>query len=285
MIDRKLNGVITKIQKRFGRKKPFALSVDGWEEFYAKYKEEEPKQYFWCETVPDGILWGYRRVFGWKIRKLSEFLRYRLYDKNHIVKTDLEPGYYDKDTILFHANFTILVDFVESELAWFNMITRDFKDGSVISEKYSRKNFILEYFDPFGIYRSSFRSRELGKDYLSKQIDYNPYDIEDDESVIDSLFLQIDKYKKILDIYTWYTKTRPQRYEDDLSSIIDDRGYYEKEYGIMFIMSDRFKEDHPETYKRYMDSLKDKNLLEKQYDEEDTEMLKQLIDIRHSLWT
>lgn len=43
------------------------------------------------------------------------YIRYRLFDKYHIVKTDLEPNYYDTDTRLIHASFSLLVDFIEKE--------------------------------------------------------------------------------------------------------------------------------------------------------------------------
>lgn len=43
-------------------------------------------------------------------------IRHRYFNKFHIVKMPtLEPGYYDIDTRMLHANFALLVDYVEKE--------------------------------------------------------------------------------------------------------------------------------------------------------------------------
>jgi hypothetical protein len=64
-----------------------------------------------------GERWYYLcRAFEF-IEDAERWIAYRTYDKYHIVKTGLSPHYYDKDEILLYANFSILVDFVEHELA------------------------------------------------------------------------------------------------------------------------------------------------------------------------
>lgn len=49
-------------------------------------------------------------------RSIERWVAYRTYDKYHIVRTNLKPGYYDKDIILLHACFSLLKDYVEKEL-------------------------------------------------------------------------------------------------------------------------------------------------------------------------
>lgn len=44
------------------------------------------------------------------------YIIHRTIDKYHIVDTGLKPGYYDKDKIMFHANFAILKRFIEKEI-------------------------------------------------------------------------------------------------------------------------------------------------------------------------
>jgi hypothetical protein len=54
----------------------------------------------------------------WGVRQLEDFIwaiHYRTYEKYHVVKTDLKPGYYDIDTRLVHANFSLLCEYVEKE--------------------------------------------------------------------------------------------------------------------------------------------------------------------------
>lgn len=53
----------------------------------------------------------------WKAEALWWGLRHRTIDKYHVIPTGLKPGYYDKDIQMLHANFQLLVNFVEVECA------------------------------------------------------------------------------------------------------------------------------------------------------------------------
>jgi len=285
MIDNLLKNLEDYIQKKFGREKPYALTVDGWNEFDKKYKEEEPIRFFLCETVPEKILYGYRKLIGWRLRKLREFFYYRMIDKYHVVLTDLEPGYYDKDTILRHANFSVLVDFVESELAWMYLIAHSSDKGDVLFEKYRRK-WKMANIDPTGILKQRFKSKELGVAYLENYIEQNPYDSEEDDGYAETIKRQQAEYQELFDIYTWYTKTYPDKLEQTQSSLeFGNRDELEKKYGFMFILSSEFKNDNPEIYKKYRDHMDMRSKLEKEIGEEETDMLIRLIKIRSRLWT
>lgn len=52
-----------------------------------------------------------------KINDIAWWIKYRTTHRYHVVKTGLGPGYYDCDTVILHTNFTILVNYVEGELA------------------------------------------------------------------------------------------------------------------------------------------------------------------------
>jgi hypothetical protein len=84
-----------------------------------------------------------KKLFGWRyairtemrdiwgVRQLQDFMwaiRYRTYKKFHIVKLDLKPGYHDIDQRLVHANFCLLVQYVEKEKP-FEHIDWDSDDG------------------------------------------------------------------------------------------------------------------------------------------------------------
>lgn len=63
--------------------------------------------------------------FSW-LRKAKFWLAYRTWDKYHVMKaTSLKPGYCDKDTLLLHASFDLLVKFVEEECAWMSYCCSD----------------------------------------------------------------------------------------------------------------------------------------------------------------
>lgn len=285
MIDNFLKSLEDYVQKKFGRKKPYALSVDGWNEFDKKYKEEEPIRFFFCETVPEKILYGYRKAIGWKLRKFREFFYYRFMDKYHVVKTDLAPGYYDKDSLLFHANFSILVDYVESELAWMYLINNSSNEGDVLFEKYKRQ-WKLANIDPTHLLKINFKSSELGIAFLENYVEKNPYDTEDDEGYAETIKRQQNEYKEILDIYTWYTKTYPEKLERAHKSLeFENREELEKKYGFMFILSSEFRKENPDVYKRYQDDSKVRQQLKEEIEKESTDMLIRLITIRSRLWT
>jgi hypothetical protein len=73
------------------------------------------------------VLWWIDLNLCWIFRKLDDviwWVRHRTTNVYHKVDTKLKPGYYDKDTLMLHANFSLLVDYVESECAWMENITK-----------------------------------------------------------------------------------------------------------------------------------------------------------------
>jgi hypothetical protein len=114
----------------------------------------------------------------------------------------------------------------------------------------------------------------------------NPYDASS-ISEQNSIIRQIEKYKEILELYVWYVDLRPNRKYISVEAFmsIEDREKYEKEYGFCFILSDRFKKDHPDVYREYSNKINSKHDSEQDFYEEDNKMLKKLVDIRSTLWT
>lgn len=99
---------------------PFALSMDGWEQWEKDNKEKYPTKWFILKTVPDFIniyiIWPLDNFF---IKKLYWGFKYRYikkYQYNIIRPDSLKPGYYDECDLLLHSSFHILKTFVESEL-------------------------------------------------------------------------------------------------------------------------------------------------------------------------
>lgn len=62
------------------------------------------------------IKWLWKRLC-WQTGELYWKIRHRTVNRFHVVDTGLKPDYYDKDIILLHACFNLLVDFVEVECA------------------------------------------------------------------------------------------------------------------------------------------------------------------------
>lgn len=101
-----------------GKKKSYALSPPPPNKFGTyKYRERRiktryPFRYWLSNDVPDFFE---RRQRQWS--DIQSWFRTRTIRRYHIVKTGLPPRYYDTDTIMLHACFQLLVDYVEIGLA------------------------------------------------------------------------------------------------------------------------------------------------------------------------
>lgn len=102
-----------KIKKPFKIKKPNSATLEGWDEWKKKAKKEYPIRYFFSEEL---TMW-----FSVKVRRIENFIwkiKHRIIPRHkyHIVDTGLEPEYYDVDTRMLHACFSLLCSYVEEEL-------------------------------------------------------------------------------------------------------------------------------------------------------------------------
>lgn len=89
---------------------PKSLSFDDWEKWERKKKKDYPVRWFFFEAIPDKIY-----SFNSFIKKWHWWVRYRTFDKYHVVDTKLSPQYYDVDTLMIHSCFSLLERFVDEE--------------------------------------------------------------------------------------------------------------------------------------------------------------------------
>lgn len=186
------------------------------------------------------------------VKNAERWIAFRTYDKYHVLKTDLKPGYYDIDTRILHSNFTLLVDFVEIEKA-------------------SLQYFFASYEEAKNKSRVSFnkltkeQKKELGLQYLN-------WEIENDQEFFPKQ--QKVSAKEIKNLYLWWTEVRPSR--------IDPYDKYEEELDKMSsplgTMSEKDKKKLINLYKKI-------GKLEDQYEKEDDAMLIRLMNVRRNLWT
>lgn len=210
---------------------------------------------YWKDKIED-ICYNVERHYN----SVIDWVRYRTTRRYHIVNTGLEPGYYDTDDRMLHANFNLLVDFVEIEKAWMNTWT----DNSKYSE--------LSWFDKK--FRR-FRSSEDGVAYLTWEITQS------------SLEHQSEAAKEILELYTWWKVTRPSRPDPFVEA-----GYNEVFKDQDLLGEDRFVKDETGEYytmkpfsKKEHAVFKKVTKIENKYNKEDEQMLIRLLKIRRSLWT
>ena len=160
----------------------------------------------------------------------------------------LENYYQEVDDLLLHANFQILVDFVEVELAWFQYCIVDSQPTNFLS-------------------RFTFRSREYGIKFIEAQINCP----EQDKT-------KIEYYEELLFLYNWWTVDRNSR-----TSPFQASGYYSKRNSSEEEVEDR-NMSITEVLDFYKEELSLSNRISDSYYEEDNLMLKRLIEIRRCLW-
>ena len=234
-----------------GEEKPIALEWGAWDNYYNDLKKRKPIRYW----ISQKMLKTLQNIayFPCDIyRTINYYIRNRWIDKSHIIDTGFKPGgYYEIDEKILHGLFTELVDFVEKELAhmgnYGSKKKYKFKKGRCVEAAY-------EYFKWAG------KLKDIYPDG-SKQ----PSE-------------QAKSARKIKKLYEWWTKTRPSRVDPYIAS-----GWNEACGVDCETLYDKNKSSAQ--LKKQKIALKKLGDLEEKHDNEDTNMLIELIKIRHSLWT
>lgn len=231
---------------------PRALPLGRWGMREKKLKRHFPIRYWMWETVPD----FYRDNVTHRWRKTRNWFRYRFKDRYDVVQLELPKDYHEPDTRLLHANFQILKDFVEIELASMH---------GAVEEDDAPKDEVGTFLQAFGKKfrrnrRQQLRQPEKGLAHL-------------DWEIRDTIGQQQSSALEKKEIYLWWTQTRPNR-ADYGSALFREPGEEPNEdLGTIF--------NRP--YNKQISDMRNK--LEQFYHDEDEEMLIRLIKIRHTLWT
>ena len=193
-----------------------------------------------------------RWMSNWKYRWWDAvyFIRWKILRHTNVIKIKtLEPGYHDKPEILIHANFQILVDFVERE--WGCKTLEELNEKVIIEEESSDSN--TQWLD--SAKEQNRNSREIFDLYLwwtsLRPNRINPYDYIDEKIRPVNVFVPVEWYDK--------EKTKPSMYRRDNQNTEHEAEYTKKIHEICKIEEDQLKED--------------------------TDMLVKLIGLRNHLWT
>ena len=193
--------------------------------------------------------WNFLAVFNYRLRNIGSRVRNILRRRHSTVRMKaLNWGqWYDSDIRIFEANFQILVDYVENELAWMQLITEH------------RATWYYSWF-PIS------DARELALKHLHWEIQLG-----DDSPG------QSEAAKKVRELYLWYKDVRTAR--PDPWDDVPDRPL---EFEDMENGMSRLKPiEDPE----YTKALQKGAELEQAYENVDTQMLVELVQIRNMLWT
>lgn len=244
---------------------PYALTFDGWNEWQKKTKAERPYAYFINYTLRNYYS-DFIYIITTPYTNTRFWIHNHITERPHIIDTGLPPGYHDMCEKMLHGNFNMLVDFVEIEKAWLNVVWQ--KDS-----KY-RKKYPWWSLNPTRFKR--FRCPEAGIDYLN-------YDCESrgDRQPFNKPTEQSLAAKEILELYNWWKNIHPKRPDPMVSSGWSELCSKIKDKGRNVLFDKHTKEDEDELEKR-SDLL---NKIEKDYTDEDQDMLVRLMKVRQNLWS
>lgn len=226
----------------------------------------------------------------YQYKRVGYWLRYRTYDRYHVVDTGLPPEYHDKDTIILHVNFSLLVAYVEDECSYMNnWCTKKPKNWRARLPRILRKTLF------------PISSRSGGLEYIDWQIAYQyggAYG-ETDESYAQYRASYITPWIEARELYIWWKDVYPTRKDpSELSgwgawvdqktkkygSFLDRANMLEINYGTTkgYELINRNTPEEQVEERRILD-LNHKIEQDQQQEEED--MLIRLMKIRKHLWT
>ena len=242
-----------------GTKKPFSLELGKWDNWQAEAKKKHPIRYWLAEEGLDRI----QKIVTYPSKVYNDVVYYinnRWITKTHALTSNMKKGdYYDFDTRIIECLFDELVNFVEVELAWNHVVWSGEK-----KTPWWRRTFRFR----------TWRSPKDGIAYLEWESALkNDEDwVEKDHPDYGKPTHQAVNAAEKLVLYNWW-KQRNSRPDPIVVSGWSD--YCKRNPRPLRIGG---AEDEGRKI------LNRCNEIEKQYDDEDTEMLIRLIKIRKSLW-
>lgn len=249
-----------RIRKLFDLKKPEALTWDDWQTWHADTKKQKPVVYFLAETVPSVVGKMVHRYVTRPINDCRYGIRVRIFDRYHVVKTGLKPGYHDCDERLLHASFSLLVDYVEKELPSTVMKFDPDDEKKGLRHPWWSK----------GWWRfKAHRDPQMGLRHLRWEMGLGSNSPQ-----------QAEKGREVWHLYHWWKYVRPLRPDPHDASGWSDLCNNKT---LQSIWSNRGKSK--EQYLKEKEILELADKIQQNYDNEDEAMLIRLIKIRGNLWT
>ena len=277
------------IRTKFGLSNPVSLTHEGWNEWRKQCKQISPFIHWLTETAFNKI----QKVVYWPIDMIWDIrcaIKSRFFEKSHYLHTKLDPwAYHEIDHRMLHGMFETLVDFVEIEKAWMNVIWGQDDNRVKFGYKWYETNRWINWF------LSDRRHPESGLDHLNwemsliKNEDWFGCDEEaiqkaKETGIFNTLTPQALAAKEQFELYHWWKHIRPNRPDPhDASGYADYFKKLEEKHNGDFLaglgdQSPELAEEGRVCGKRHLE-------IEEAYEKEDTDMLIRLVKIRKSLWT
>lgn len=264
-----------------GTKKISAGTAEEWDEWHTTAKMRHNFRYWLAEEGLDHI----QDFVTWPVRKLYDIKYYvnnRWVTRTHSLTAharDIRPGAWcDVGNRFLPCLFNELVDFVEIELAWWQIAWAD-------------KEVKAKYEAPFwasGWFRwRTWRCPQAGLDNLEWQrnLRWSENECAEGSPNVGKITPQAEKAQEILDLYTWWTEVYHQRPDPhDASGWSEYCKRKRQEHGsegLSFMKESK----NPELRKAGDLAIEQLRKIEAAYEAEDEAMMIRLIKVRNGLWT
>ena len=254
-----MNKLLKKFTHWMNYNPPGSMTSKGWRLFKREFKEKAPIRFWIKNDFRYKVTLPIRR----KCESIRDWLRYRTYDRYHVVDTGLPPAYYDAETQMINASFNILKDFVEVELAWNTYMWSEERKNASFWEKHL----------PFYRFFKPFRSREFGLKNLNWAATLDDPNL----PLHERCDHQAISAREIKELYLWWVDKVPERKEREIP-LFNDQGL-----GILGSLDSDF-DANAKDYCEFKKAMEENDKLNKQWKEEDTEMFIRLVKIREHLW-
>lgn len=261
---------VDNLRNRLGMEKPKWAQFDEWDDWHRAARTAHPYGYFLTETLPNWLdtVWDFINSPYYDTRY---YIRNRFIRKTHVLRTDCPVGtYQDIDERLLGAMANAVIDFVEIELAY-------------------KSNWCVTDASKTAVWREG-RCPELGLDYLrlEQEMVYDENESYHNPELLGQRHPQAIEADEILAIYNW-AKNRPNRpdpydvsgwndYCEENRKLSESSG---KSYFAGF-----FSNNNDAEMSARRDAAHQKlTEVEKQYQQEDDDMLMRIVKIRRRLWS
>lgn len=243
--------------------KPSYATTEEWDNWNHTFQNRHPVLYpiveNWLDTIQDLVMFPYDLYDSIRI-----YTKNRFSTRTHIIDTKLKSGeWHDTDKKILHGMFELLVDFVEIEKA--NMWIFHNPEKQIAK----RKSRWLRWFEhrsiQDGIACLEWEINKFGVGGLPMHVGGLPMHARITSSA-----------KEQLELYNWWKYIRPTRPDP-----YEVSGWNETKDALPSNIKTIGDNDTSLLYK----TATNVSNLEQQWHNEDTDMLKRLIDIRCSLWT
>jgi len=260
-----------------GIKKDGAKTGRGWREWEAEAKTKHPIRYWIAEEALDAV----QNFIYWPADKLYDIKYYinnRWISRTHSLTAhprDIKPGQWrDVGNRFLPCLFNELVDFVEIELAWWQIAW---------SDRNERKKYNAPFWATGWFRWRVWRCPQAGLDNLDWAMTLtNEEWLEEGEKHKAEPTHQAVAAREIKELYSWWTEVYPKRPDPHDAGGWTAYCNMKREQGDhMLDLEDRT----PEEAEMSKTALCKTHAIEQTYDAEDEAMMIRLIKVRGSLWT